>query len=152
MAAPKGNLYALGRGGGRPRIYGSPEELELEIMAYYDDCLEKKTDPTITGLALYLGFNSRNMLYEYRDREEFSGIIKRAMLCVEMHYESALHTFKYGGAVFALKNMGWKDRTETDITTNGKSLGKEIDLTGLTDEELTLLERIKSRQDKSGDM
>lgn len=149
MAAPKGNLYALGNGGGRPRIYATPEECEVEIMSFFEMCVEKKVDPTITGLALFLGFTSRNMLYEYREREEFSGIIKRAMLAVECSYEQSLHTFKYGGAVFALKNMGWKDQSHTDLTTNGKALGKEIDLTQLTDEELALLESIKSRQDKS---
>ena len=117
MAAPKENLYALGNNGGKPRIFATPEDLEAKVAEFFQEAIDNKWTLTITRLALYLGFNSRNMLYEYRDREnfqEYSGIIKRAMLCVEMSYEEALHTFKYGGAVFALKNMGWADKSEVD--------------------------------------
>lgn len=117
MAAPKENLYALGNNGGKPRIFETHEDLETKVAQFFQDAIDNRWVLTITRLALYLGFNSRNMLYEYRDREnfqEYSGIIKRAMLCVEMSYEEALHTFKYGGAVFALKNMGWSDKSEVD--------------------------------------
>lgn len=149
MAAPKNNLYALGRGGGRPRIFSTPEEMEIEIVGYFDYCIETKTNVTVTGLVLYIGLSSRNSLYEYKNREEFSGMVLRALTAVEHAYELNLHGFNALGAKFALMNMGWREKIETDITTNGKSLGKEIDLTTLTDEELTILESIKSRQDKS---
>lgn len=116
MAAPKGNRYALGNNGGRPRTYETPEDLEMKVMGFFEEAAENKWDLTITGLALYLGFTSRNMLYEYSAREEFSGIIKRAQLAIENGYEHGLHTFKYGGAVFALKNMGWKDQQDQNVT------------------------------------
>lgn len=150
MAAPKHNLYALGRGGGRPRIFANPEEMEVEIIDYFNYCIENKANVTVTGLVLYIGLSSRNSLYEYKNREEFSGMVLRALTAVEHAYELNLHGFNALGAKFALMNMGWREKTETDITTNGRALGKEIDLTDLTDEELTLLERIKSRQDTSG--
>lgn len=116
MAAPKGNLYALGNGGGRPRIYNTPEDLEVEVISYFQDCVDRKISVTVTGLALYVGFNSRNMLYEYRARDEFSGIIKRALTAVEHGYELNLHTFNALGAKFALMNMGWKESQEQHIT------------------------------------
>lgn len=136
MAAPKENLFALGNNGGRPKIYESAKELERECAKYFEYLVENKKNPTITGLALFLGFNSRGMLYQYRDKagyEEFSLIIKRAMLCVESGYEDALHTFKYGGAVFALKNMGWADKQEIDnkvsiMKADLKLIGGEIEL------------------------
>lgn len=116
MAAPKGNLYALGNQGGRPRIYQSPEEMESRVIAYFDDCIERKINVTVTGLALYIGFNSRKMLYEYRLRQEFSDIIIRALTAVEHGYELNLHTFSAFGAKFALMNMGWKESQEQHIT------------------------------------
>jgi len=116
MSAPKGNMFALGNNGGRPRLYEKPEEIEEQIELYFTDASERKYDLTITGLALFLGFCSRQMLYEYRERKEFSFIIMRAMLAVECGYEHALHSFKSHGAVFALKNMGWKDQVDSNVT------------------------------------
>lgn len=36
---------------------------------------------------------------------------------VEMAYEHKLSTSNVTGAIFALKNMGWKDKSEMDIRT-----------------------------------
>lgn len=129
MAAPKENKFALGNSGGRPPIYDNPEEAHEKCNEYFLYCIDKEEKPTITGLALYLGFSSRSTLNEYAKKEEFSYIIKRAMLVVENSYENSATTFD----MFALKNMGWKDKTETDITTKGQSLNNYSDL---TDEEL----------------
>jgi hypothetical protein len=146
MAAPKGNKYALGlTTSGQPPFFESPEAMQAKIMDYFTLCEQTKENIKITGLCLYLGFESRQSFYDYEEREEFSYTVKRARMVVECHYEEGLNTFKYGGAVFGLKNMGWKDKTETDITTGGRMLGKQVDLTDLTDEELAVLERLKSR-------
>lgn len=117
MAAAKNNLYALGNTGGAPRKYESAEELEAKCSEYFKFCIESKENPKITGLCLFLGFNSRDTLAQYIGRNnELSDIIKRAKLGVECHYEEGLNTFKYGGSVFALKNMGWKDQVESHVT------------------------------------
>lgn len=115
MAAPKNNLYALGNTGGAPRKYETPEDLEARCDEYFKFCIETKENPKITGLALFLGFCDRQSLFDYEKLKEFSCIIKRAKLGVESHYEDGLNTFKYGGSVFALKNMGWKDQQEQTI-------------------------------------
>ncbi len=110
MAAAKGNKYALGNNGGRPPIYDDPFVLHDKCLDYFEQCIENDDKPTITGLALYLGFCSRGTLNEYAKKEKFSDIIKRAMLTVENSYETSATTFD----MFALKNMGWKDKTEVD--------------------------------------
>ena len=75
---------------------------------------EDKEKPTITGLTLYVGFCSRSSWDDYSDREGFSYIVKRAKLTVENSYEKSGTTFD----MFALKNMGWKDKTEVDQNVN----------------------------------
>lgn len=80
-------------------------------MSYFEGCEEDKTKATVTGLTLFLGFCSRASLDDYEKRsEEFSYIIKRAKLAVENSYEMSGLAFD----IFALKNMGWKDKTETE--------------------------------------
>jgi len=113
MAAPLGNKFALGlTTTGRPPIY-SDDELGFEQLK--EKCIEyfsQDEKATITGLALYLGFSCRDTLYEYSKKEVFSDLIKRAMLMVENSYELSGTSFD----IFALKNMGWKDKTEVEQT------------------------------------
>jgi hypothetical protein len=99
---------------GRPRIYDSPDELELKCQEYIGYCNEKKERPTITGACLFLDFCDKTTLYDYRDRPEFSHSIKRLLLYVENGYEIALQSNAVTGSIFALKNMGWKDKQEVE--------------------------------------
>jgi hypothetical protein len=103
--------------GGRPRIYESVEEIEEVIELYIGECKEKKEKPTITGATLYLGFCDKTTLYDYRDRDGFSHSVKRLLLFVENGYEVSLQGSNVAGAIFALKNMGWKDKSEIDHRT-----------------------------------
>lgn len=74
---------------------------------------------TITGLALFLGFESRQSFYDYEEKPDFTYIIKVARLRVENQYELRLNNNPSPtGAIFALKNMGWKDKQETEISGN----------------------------------
>lgn len=68
---------------------------------------------TIAGLALYLGFNSREEFEAYESRGKFAAIIKRACLRVEAAYEKKLHQQSSSGAIFALKNLGWNEKPDT---------------------------------------
>lgn len=142
MAAAKGNKYALGNKGGRPPHYKTPEELETKIIEYFDyiqgevnaeietivtpEGIEKTNydrqpePPTSTGLALFLGFDSMQTLYNYRDKEDFSYAIRRALMIVENSYELSLRNGSPTGSIFALKNMGWKDKTEVEQTNTNK--------------------------------
>lgn len=96
---------------GRPPLFSTPEEMKLKGAEYF----VKDNEPfTITGLALYLGFCDRQSLYDYEKRDGFSCIVKEMRLKVENSYEQRLYTNAVTGAIFALKNMGWKDKTEVE--------------------------------------
>jgi hypothetical protein len=103
---------------GRPPLFDNPEQLQQAVDRYLEET--KKTELTITGLALYLGFESRQSFYDYEEKSEFSYIIKRARLHIENGYELKLNSNACTGAIFALKNMGWKDKTEVE---NSGSMG-----------------------------
>ncbi len=124
--------------GGRPPKFETVEELEKLIDAYFEslkaiDCetgeeYEKK--PKITGIALFLGFESRQSFYDYEKKDAFTYTIRRARLRVELGYEESLDTKYSNGAQFALKNLGWKDQTQQEVTATIK------DATKLSDKEL----------------
>lgn len=126
--------------GGRPPHFETPEDLQKEIDKYLKNCPDKKVivtkkgdkieipTPTISGLCYYLGFESRQSFYDYEKKDGdiedsessnklgFSYTIKRARLFIEKEYESLLSTNAYAGAIFALKNFGWVDKTQQEIT------------------------------------
>ena len=96
--------------------YKTPEELENKIDEYFEWVEEKELPVTITGATMFLGFVSKQSLYDYENRDGFSYPIKRLRLAVENAYELKLHENNVTGSIFALKNMGWKDKTEVDNT------------------------------------
>ena len=101
--------------GGRPPIYETPEQLQTAVDIYFSTV---EGPITVTGLALSLGFCDRQSLYDYEKNDQFSCIIKTARLKVENSYEKNLSASNPTGSIFALKNMGWKDKTETGFTNN----------------------------------
>ena len=100
----------------RPRIYDNEQDFELAVDSYF--AAEGKK--TMTGLALALGFDSRQSLYDYQKNEKFSYIINKALLRVECQYEENLSGNNVAGSIFVLKNMGWKDKTEQDLNLAGQ--------------------------------
>lgn len=129
---------------GRPPDYTSAEEMQEKIDAYFDECKgemlydedgEPKTDKygniivvgskpfTITGLALALGFNSRQTLLNYQGKPEFMDTIMRAKARVECYAEERLFD-KDGanGAKFSLANNfeGWKEKSEIEANLKEK--------------------------------
>lgn len=128
MSFQKGNTY-----GKKPK-YTKKEEIEGLIDKYFEDCqghmlinemtgdpvLDKwgnpvyvdRHPPTVTGLALALGFATRRALLKYQAKAEFQDTILRAKSRVEMYAEERLFD-KDGsnGAKFSLQfNFdGWHD-------------------------------------------
>ncbi len=90
------------------RKYLTPEDMQEQIDLYFNN----EEDVTITGIALFLGFESRQSLYDYEKKSDYSYIIKRARMFVENTYEKGLKTQYSSGSIFALKNMGWTDKQE----------------------------------------
>ena len=97
---------------GRPPKYETSDQLQEAIDSYWESLGENK--PTITGLALHLGFESRQSFYKYEQDGEFCYTIKAARLKVESIYESNLHGGAAAGSIFALKNFGWSDKQEIE--------------------------------------
>ncbi len=80
-------------------------------------CIREPEPPTLSGLAYFLGFASRQDLFDYEQKGKYAGIIKRARLKIEAAYEKKLSQQSSTGAIFALKSMGWNEKPE-DITEN----------------------------------
>lgn len=115
-------------------VKGETEDIEHpakgEEPAYVEKRYTRYPEPvTITGLALHLGFESRQSIYDYEEKGEFSYIIKNARLRVENAYEKNLYSDKPTGSIFALKNMGWKDHNRTELTGAD---GGPVQVTGMT--------------------
>lgn len=124
---------------GKPPKYKSKEEIQEKIDKYFEDCkgeplrdaegkpmLDKwqnpiminQKPPTITGLALALGFASRQALLNYQGKKEFNDTITRAKSRVEEYAESRLFDRDgSGGAQFSLRNnfKGWNIDNEQKL-------------------------------------
>ena len=99
-----GNQLAAGKG--RPAKYQNAQQLAARADEYFATLNGRP--PTTAGLAVYLGFADRSSLAHYKRKPEFSSTIKRALLIIECHYEQRLFEPNCRGAIFALKNFGWK--------------------------------------------
>jgi hypothetical protein len=118
--------------GGRPPKYTCKEQIQGLIDDYFESCkgepfIDPDTGqqfrdkmgypiflnqhiPTVTGLALALGFKSRQSLLNYSGKKEFNEVITEAKTRIEAYVEERLFD-KDGanGAKFSLQNnfKGW---------------------------------------------
>lgn len=145
MAASKKKNMA-----GRPPKYDSPEQMQDLIDAYFSDCegytlkdgdgeivfdkhghpvIVGAKPPTITGLALALGFSSRQALLNYEAKRQFVDTVTRAKSRVEEYAETRLFD-KDGaaGAKFSLANnfKGWAEKVEADVEGLKVIIPKEV--------------------------
>ena len=125
--------------GGRPPKYKNKEEIEGLIKKYFEDCKGKPYlgdngvpvhanhgtvlweeyphPPTVTGLALALGFTSRQALLNYQGKEEFVDTITRAKTYIEDYAERRLYDRDgVQGAKFVLINnfKNWSENPKND--------------------------------------
>lgn len=106
--------------------FNSPEDMQEKIKAYFEDCkgeqltdddgkpvLDKYGEPirfgvkplTVTGLALALGFTTRQSLLNYQGRGAYKAIIEAAKLQIENYAEMRLYDRDgWNGARFNLQN------------------------------------------------
>lgn len=132
----------MAHAGGRPPFYTSAAEMQKAIDAYFVSCegnlflnddgepfIDKNGNtvvigskpPTVTGLALALGFNSRQALLNYRDKKELNDTITRAKAKIEEYAETRLFDRDgVQGAKFSLSNnfKGWAEKTEASVSMN----------------------------------
>ena len=132
----------MGKNGGAPPKYKSAKEMQEKIDDYFEKCagemlidsdgnpiLDKYGQPviygakpfTVTGLALALGFTSRQALLNYQAKKEFVDTITRAKTRIEQYAEERLFD-KDGanGAKFSLANNfeGWKEKQQIEADVN----------------------------------
>jgi len=110
---------------GRPPLYKTVEEISEKIQEYFESLeytdgegILKTKAPTVAGLAYFLGFESRQSIYDQKDRSpEFSYVLRRAVLFSESYHEGYLTEGKSPtGSIFWLKNHGWTDMQEIKNT------------------------------------
>lgn len=131
---------------GAPPKYKTVEEMQTKIDEYFKACegrplvdedgkvmydknfqpiIVGAKPPTITGLALALGFASRQALLNYQARAEFNYTVTRAKAFVEQYAEERLFD-KDGanGAKFSLANNfeGWKEKQSIEGDFNVRKL------------------------------
>lgn len=97
--------------GGRPPIWDDPIKFSQAVDDYFENI---EIRHTWTGLALHLGFESRQSLEDYKKRDGFLTPIKKALLRIENQYEEGLFGRNPAGSIFALKNFQWKDKQEIE--------------------------------------
>ena len=101
--------------GGRPPIFKSVEELQEKIDAYKEYLETSGKPPTIAGLAYYTGID-RQTLYNYKEKDEFFGTIKRFVNWILSTYEEQAVEKGNAGIIFLMKNYGYTDKQQVETT------------------------------------
>lgn len=138
---------------GRPVKFETPEQMQECLNEYFASCMEEIWEPvvvekdviwvqrfdhkgnplleqkkpfTITGLANACGL-SRQGLFEYERKAEFSDTVKSAKAKCEQYAEEQLFTNKHtAGVIFNMtNNYGWNNKQEKIIYVDPKSLTEE---------------------------
>lgn len=119
-------------GKGNPRRWRSAKALQKAVDDYFADCEERERVPSVAGLALDLGFISRQALYRYTDREnennsdDYVTIITRAKLRIEEeNIQLAYNRDASAGARFVLQN-GFNYSEKQDIGLNSNKIRVEL--------------------------
>lgn len=130
------------RGKGRPRKFTNAEELYQAGIKYIEDRVAEHKPITVTGLCIALD-TTKDILNDYEsgkyndNQNDFTYPIKRLKMMVEEAYEEKLHGTTAAGAIFALKNFGWRD--VMDVNTNKQP-------EELTNEDIAELVRSRHRK------
>jgi hypothetical protein len=113
----------------KPTAKSPPEMREQKVWDH------QPQPPTLSGLALHLGFDSLQAFEAYEKNGRFAAIAQRARLRIESEYEKMLHQQPATGAIFALKSLGWMEKTasnQSESTSANAVLKVEILPTGPT--------------------
>jgi hypothetical protein len=99
-----------------------PNETKGTKKTFDTKIWDRQPEPaTITGLAFFLGFSSRQSFDDYETDGKHANILKRGRLRIEAEYEKKLHQQPASGAIFALRSMGWNEKLEERSPTDPSS-------------------------------
>ena len=113
-------------GKGNPRRWRSAKALQAAVDAYFEECSEKGRVPSVAGLALALGFMSRQSLARYTDRmheennDDYVVIITSAKTRIEeANIQLAYNKEASAGARFMLQNgFNYSEKQEIGLNSN----------------------------------
>lgn len=139
-----------------------PEMLKNQVDNYFEQIEKsgkfilgvveyKQREPSITGLALFLGFSSVNQFKTYADRLEYAEQINYALLRLGMKYEELLQDGNKN-ALVGLKRLDkeWVgDASITQVGVNVSTEGK-VESSDLAD-RLAMIRAARVKDGVSGD-
>jgi hypothetical protein len=96
---------------GKPHAGQLPAKENSKALASQKTWEREPEFATISGMALFLGFTSKQDFEAYEQYGKHAHILKRGRLRVEAAYEARLHQTPTG-VIFALKTLGWNDKPE----------------------------------------
>ena len=111
--------------GPRP-VFDDPGQLMAVMEGYFNS--RPPDQYTLTGLALAVG-TSRKTIENYGKRPGFRQLVEEARLLVEHSYELRLGGKNYKGAMFALTNLGWDNKSQQEHSFSGDTPKWEIEVT-----------------------
>ena len=112
---------------GRPFKHNNPDIFKKKGEAFFAQCDLDEKPYTFTGLCLALGFTGRAQFFEYQKKIEFANILNALRSKCEAYAETRLFNGPAAGPIFALKNYGWKDTSETTVTVKPPVLVDTLD-------------------------
>ena len=126
---------------GRPTIFSSREECKEEVEGYFKLCYEYDMLPTVSSMALYLGFG-RDALYSQAANPtcDFSDILKQAIATCQTYQETpALDgTLSAPVWIFSAKNyFGMKDTQDISVS-NGNQIQNSTSTMATIKEQIEL--------------
>jgi hypothetical protein len=117
--------------GGRPAMFQSASKVESLALQYFTKCDEDSEPYTIYGLSMALN-TSPSTLRGYANESvqsvspDVHAAIKNALMKVCRYYEANLSSKNVVGAIFWLKNHGWSDRQDVDLTVGVKRVVSDL--------------------------
>jgi len=167
------------------RKFTSPESMQEAIDKYFEDCagtpltdddgkllFNRFGEPiiigakplTVTGLAIALGFTTRQALLDYQGRGEYKEIVEAAKLKIENYAESRLYDKDgWNGAKFNLQNnfRHWDAEKASQDDKKGPAINIICDIprvsaqakdgeNGISIDPLAVSEAIKELEGKGG--
>lgn len=113
-------------GKGNPRRWRSAKSLQAAVDQYFEECSEEGRVPSVAGLALALGFMSRQALARYTDRmheennDDYVVIVTSAKTRIEeANIQLAYNKEASAGARFMLQNgFNYSEKQEIGLNSN----------------------------------
>ena len=115
--------------GGQPPKYKTPEELQQKLDEFFDYCKKEGRIPLQGEMAYFLGFASRQSLYDYEKNRRYSYIIRRAKQKCENELNQKALLGEANPLIAKLNlatNYGYNDKKEIDVKSGDKGISEIV--------------------------